>query len=54
MNKVKNKWNGGFYLVVNQTDKNVTLQCCNDGRRFTITKNAFFENYFEKRVDKLN
>lgn len=51
---VRNKWNGNDYIVVEKTDKDVTLQRTTDGSRFTIQKSEYFFNYFEKSIDKVN
>ena len=47
MIKVKNKWNGQFYKVIDITDNMVTLER-EDGSRFTIMIKEYFINYFEK------
>ena len=47
MIKVKNKWNGQFYKVIDITDNMVTLER-EDGSRFTIMKKEYFFSYFEK------
>lgn len=48
MIKVKSKWNGQFYKVIDITDNIVTLER-EDGSRFTITKKEYFINYFGKK-----
>ena len=46
--KVKNKWNGHFYIVKKMTDKEVTLER-EDGTELTINKSEYFFNYSEKK-----
>lgn len=50
----RNKWNRKDYLLVEKTDKTVTLKRKKDGYTLTIAKSEYFFNYFEKVVDKLN
>ena len=45
---VRNKWNNKKYLVLEITDKNVTLQR-EDESQFTIQKSEYFFSYFEKK-----
>ena len=45
---VRNKWNNKKYLVLEITDKNVTLQR-DDGSQFTIQKSEYFLSYSEKK-----
>lgn len=45
---VRNKWNNKKYLVLEITDKNVTLQR-EDGSQFTIRKSEYFFSYSEKK-----
>ena len=45
---VRNKWNNKKYLVLEITDKNVTLQH-DDGSQFTIQKSEYFLSYSEKK-----
>ena len=45
---VRNKWNSKKYLVLEITDKNVTLQR-EDGSQFTIQKSEYFFSYAEKK-----
>lgn len=45
---VRNKWNNKKYLVLEITDKNVTLRR-EDGSQFTIQKSEYFFSYFEKK-----
>ena len=45
---VRNKWNNKKYLVLEITDKNVTLQRDN-GSQFTIQKSEYFLSYSEKK-----
>lgn len=47
MSKVKNKWNGQFYKVIDITDNMVTLEREN-GSQFTIQKSEYFFSYVEK------
>ena len=44
---VQNKWNKKTYVVLEVTDKTVTLQR-EDGTQFKIQKAEYFFNYFEK------
>ena len=44
----RNKWNNKKYLVLEITDKNVTLRH-EDGSQFTIQKPEYFFSYFEKK-----
>lgn len=41
---VINRWNRREYLVVGETDKEVTLRR-SDGSEFTIAKNEYYFNY---------
>ena len=50
----QNKWNGKDYLLIEKTDKTVTLKRKEDGYTFTIAKSEYFFSYFEKVVDRLN
>ena len=45
---VRNKWNDKKYLVLEITDKNVTLRR-GDGSQFTIQKSEYFFSYSEKK-----
>lgn len=45
---VRNKWNNKKYLVLEITDKNVTLQR-EDGSQFNIQKSEYFFSYSEKK-----
>ena len=49
--KVKNKWNGRFYTVVDDSGKEVTL-VREDGSRFTIQKAEYQQCYFEVKNKK--
>ena len=45
---VLNRWNHKKYLVLEITDKNVTLRR-EDGSQFTIQKSEYFFSYSEKK-----
>lgn len=51
---VRNKWNGNDYLLIEETDRTVTLKRKEDGYTFTIAKSEYFFSYLEKVVDRLN
>ena len=44
MKEVTNKWTGNVYMVLNMTDKEVTLRR-SDGSEFTIAKCEYYFNY---------
>ena len=50
----RNKWNGKDYLLIEKTDKTVTLKRKEDGYTFTIAKSEYFSVILKKVVDKLN
>lgn len=52
MMKVKNKWNGKTYTVV-ETAAMVKLQR-EDGSEFVISKSEFYVNYYEVRHEHGN
>ena len=45
---VRNRWNNKKYLVLEITDKNVTLQR-EDGSQFTVQKSEYSFSYSEKK-----
>ena len=46
--QVRNKWNGGFYEVVEIGNNQVTLKR-SDNSVFTISKTEYYFNYSEKK-----
>ena len=42
---VQNRWNGGFYEVLNNAGNNVELKRCSDGVTFTISKSEYIFSY---------
>lgn len=44
---VKNRWNGKWYKVLEETEKTVTLER-EDESKFTITKSEYSLSYCEK------
>lgn len=45
---VRNKWNKKDYLLIEKTDKTVTLKRKEDGYTFTIAKSEYYFSYSEK------
>lgn len=53
MEKVVNKWTGKLYTVINETDREVTLER-EDRTRFTIQKSELLFSYYEKTYKKVS
>ena len=49
--KIKNKWNGKFYTLIQDKGSSVILQR-SDGSEFEISKSEFKANYMEINNDE--
>jgi len=52
METVINKWNGGLYEVLNESENKIELRRCSDGVTFTIAKSEYTSSYKPSDVKK--